>query len=264
MSLDMGKALVIKDYLEECHTYAEAVEKFGISQPMMCYHFMRLGIIVDQKMIFKKRTILSESDICLAQKMYKNGSTQVEVLKILGVNHGTLNRALKNRGLIREKRWVRLTDAQAKKAKMRIVNGVSMVTIGKEMGCGTPTIWIYFQKYGGGSPKIDFKPSKADYDIMIYYLANGMSLEDVAFELNTNKLFIKLMIVKLGLPLYFDSLNGRQTYHSLNKTEILDFISQKFKGKSSAPLVEKLGTSRVTMDKILNRAVAIYMENING
>ena len=214
---------------------------------------------------FRKRTYLSEEDIELAFNMHKDGHTQVEVLKVLKVNHITLNRAFKKRGLKKERRWLRLTDVQAKRITKSIINGVSMVTLAKQMGKNTPDIWNYYKRYEGGSPAIDFKPSKANYDTLIYFLKMGMSKKEIAFELNTNKLFIKLMIVTLGLPLYFFLLNGKQTYHALNKRQILNFISQKFKGKSSAPLVKKLKTSRVTMDKILNRTESIYMKiAING
>ncbi len=92
----------------------------------------------------------------------------------------------------------------------------------------------------------------------------GWSKKALAGMFLTSEYFIRLMIVKLGAPAYFKKYpppSDSWAYHFNSPTEdtVKKYIELNFKGEKNTEIVKQLGTSRPTMDKILNRIEADYI-----
>lgn len=257
MSLDTQKAKDIKEFIDSGNTYIEAEEKFGIGRQTIRHYLKNNGYSADP---YKNRTILTEKQIKHSIKMYKAGDTQQKILHNLRVTHTTLNRALKIKKFKVKKRWLLLTDSQAKKIKKMLVNGIRYKEIGRQLKIHPQKIFMYFKKYEvDGPPVIDFKPTHADYDNLIYFLSNEMERKDIAFELNTSVAFIRLMICKLGLYPYFQAFKVKRVNRTLSMQDVFDYINLKFQGSSNLYSVEKAGVSRVTMDHYLRQSEKMFL-----
>ncbi len=200
----------------------------------------------------------------------KQGEPMRWVCKDLGCHVNTLKRAMRLKGLILDpawkKRFTELSAWQANKTKQMATNGASNDQMAETLQLPWERVREHFKAHGG-RPPINVKLTSAETGELVRLLKAGWNKKALADKFLTCEYFIRLMIVKLGVHGYFlkyppPSLVGAYHFNSPTEDVVIKYIDLNFKGGKNAEIVKQLGTSRPTMDKILNRIEADYMEGL--
>jgi hypothetical protein len=233
----------------------KAAHDIGMTREGLTHHFYKYGLKVTGWC--SNQTILTDQDIKKAVRMLNDGEGLAAIGRELNVHVKTLRRAFLIKDIRLKSSWIgrrprKLNQAEITLATRLFKNGQTYDQVSKKTGATVACLRCHFTEVLPNRPAINFNPTKKDFETLYHLLTHDTDRKEIADVLDTTESFVKLMIVVLGIPNYFENVYSERNQHKMTAKDIRDFVWAKFQGVSTKTLIKKLGTSRPTMDKTLD------------
>ena len=255
----------IRRFLGQGNSLASAGREFGLSTFRIQNNLRAHGIPCAAWEDPSKRTHLSAADIKTVIRMFKESASQEAVCKELNIHVVTFKKALARKGVKIDHNWGKIPEDKINRASQLFAGGVSRARVSEAIGVSTSVLDRLIRTRGCKRP-VNFKMTSAEIVELVRLLKSGRDRGSIADRFMTTEYFIRLMIIRIGAPAYFKKprrhWGSQNTYKSPDEDLVQEFIKFSFVGGTKGGIVKQLGTTRPTMDKILNRIEADYMEGL--
>jgi len=209
-----------------------------------------------------KATKITQEQAEIAYKRLNENDHIQDVCRDLNCHRRTLKRALTLYGYQFDPAWsnpykqIETVPEQDLDEVYRLTErGLAFEHVARRLGYTRGKLEGDYSKLRGKLPPVNFCPTHEEFDQIRDGLAAGKSIPEIADLIETSVLFTRLMIVVLGLQLYFET---SWINHELTKSVVMDYIWMRFQGKTVFECASFTGVSRPTMDLLIQKTVELY------